>query len=109
MITKQLVIEKFIEYNKEYFGNKLETPSFYMLTSKLPYGSCVRKKDRKCNILISRYINDMDFFSSVLIHEMIHQYVYQVLGGFRYTILQHGPLFLITRYILKKKYKIDIC
>lgn len=43
-----------------------------------------------------------------LLHEMVHQYVYEVLKGSKYTIFQHGLRFHLMRLYLNHKYKLKI-
>ena len=47
-------------------------------------------------------------FQMTLLHEMIHQYVYEVLKGSKYTIFQHGLRFHLMRLYLNHKYKLKI-
>lgn len=107
-ITKEEVKKRYSEYNKLYFGNKLKMPKFYFLNSKLPYGTCIRDK-KQCDIWISKRIDWTDeFLKNILIHEMIHQYVYEVLHGWKYSPIQHGPLFHFVRWKLIRKYGLTI-
>ena len=106
-VTKDLIEQSFIEYNKLYFGNKFPKTKFYILMKKRPFGMCIRGKG-ECEIWISKFITDEKFFKNILIHEMIHQYVYQILHGFTYTIIQHGLLFHYVRWKLTRKYHLEI-
>lgn len=107
-LTKGMLKERFKEYNKLYFGNKLKMPKFYFLSSKLPYGMCIRDK-KQCDIWISKRIDWTDeFLKNILIHEMIHQYAYEVLHGWKYSPIQHGPLFHFVRWRLIKRYGLEI-
>lgn len=58
--------------------------------------------------MTKRIIWTEDFFKEVLIHEMIHQYVYEVLKGGPYHIIQHGIRFHYVRWRLKRKYGLII-
>lgn len=111
-ITRNLLKQRFTEYNNSYFDGKLSMPQFYFLMSKRPYGRCVRyRKDgkRAVDIWMSKRIDwTEDFFKEVLIHEMIHQYVYEVFFRWRYSFIQHGLFFHYMRWKLYRKYGLKI-
>lgn len=107
-IVKDELQRRFEEYNRFYFNEKLNTPRFKFIMAKKPYGSCHVDKMR-CEIWISKYIKWTDeTLKNVLIHEMIHQYVYEVLYGCKYTLFPHGIRFHYVRWRLNKKYNLKI-
>lgn len=107
-ITKADLRKRFEAYNQLYFKGRLKTPVFKFITAKSPYGSCHTKKDR-CEIWMSKYTKWTDeTLKNVLIHEMIHQYVYEVLHGCKYTLFPHGIRFCYVRWRLNKKYNLKI-
>ena len=79
-IVKDELQRRFEEYNRFYFNEKLKKPRFKFIMAKKPYGSCHVNKKR-CEIWISKYVKWTDeTLKNVLIHEMIHQYVYEVIA-----------------------------
>ncbi|MDN0049462.1 SprT-like domain-containing protein [Bacteroides gallinaceum] len=107
-ITKNDLKKRFAEYNDLYFQNKLKMPLFKFIMAKKPYGSCHVDKKR-CEIWISKYVKWTDeTLKNVLIHEMIHQYVYEVLHGCKYTLFPHGIRFYYVRWRLNNKYDLGI-
>lgn len=110
-ITRRRLYSLFAEYNQLYFGNRLKRPDIYLLMKKRPYGMCGRGKrcgQRITDIWISKYIEKEEFLQMILIHEMIHQYVFEVLKGSTYTIIPHGLRFHLMRLYLNHKYKLKI-
>ena len=111
-ITRRRLYSLFAEYNKLYFGNRLKRPDIYLLMKKRPYGRCcrgTRDGQKIVDIWISKYIEEEEFLQMTLLHEMIHQYVYEVLKGPTYTIIPHGLRFHLMRLYLNHKYKLKIC
>lgn len=110
-ITKNILIGHYNKYNEQYFNCKLKIPKFYWLNCKKPYGRFIANgKNKQNEIWISKYYTEWscDFFKEVLIHEMVHQYVYECLHGTKYKIFSHGLKFQYIKYILKRKYDINI-
>ena len=110
MNEKKIKIRKLWEiYNELYFQNKLRLPKFNILQKKRPYGMFVCNGKKKQNtIWISACIKDDYFLRNILLHEMVHQYVYEQWCGTTYTIIKHGPMFHYIRYKLIKKYGLEI-
>lgn len=106
-LTKGELRKRHAEYNKMYFGGKLSTPKFFFLTAKRPFG---QYRFHRGEIWMSKSIKWTEpFLKEVLIHEMIHQYEYEVLHGLGYVLLiQHGILFHYMRWKLKRKYGLQI-
>ena len=96
------------EYNDLYFGGVLSTPDFKFLTSKRPYGRYNVGKTSEISISAFRKEWSDDFLKDVLIHEMIHQYVYERMWGCKYSLVQHGIQFYYVRWRLKRKYGLKI-
>lgn len=96
------------EYNRMYFGGRLSMPEFYFIRSKRPYGRYMAGKNAKIGLSAFRKDWTEDFLKDVLIHEMIHQYVYERLCGSRYSLVQHGLQFHFVRWKLKRNYGLKI-
>lgn len=107
-VTRNLLRQRFAEYNQAYFDGKLTMPKFYFLCSKRPFGRSICSKRGLEIWMTKRIIWTEDFFKEVLIHEMIHQYVYEVLKGGPYHIIQHGIRFHYVCWRLKRKYGLII-
>lgn len=97
------------EYNQMYFGGRLSMPDFKFINAKRPFGR-FRADKKTSEIGISAYQKDWseEFLIDTLIHEMIHQYVYERLWGCRYSLVQHGLPFHFMRWRLKRKYGLNI-
>ena len=81
-------------------------PTFYLLNKKRPFGQY-----RYCGeIWMSKRTKWTEpFLKEVLLHEMIHQYIYEVLHGMGFTLLmQHGLRFHYMRWRLKRKFGLII-
>lgn len=81
-ITKELLTEKFAEYNKLYFKNRLYTPEFKIVQKFSRFGSfscekiSKRGRPQKPRIEISDfYIIDENTLRNILVHEMLHFYL----------------------------------
>lgn len=110
-LTKEIIVNNYKLYNKLYFNNKLNLPKIIWLNGKIPYGKFIcNKRKSKHTIGISRFHNEWseNFLKEVIVHEMVHQYVYDVLYGFKYTLFQHGLRFHIVKWYIKKKYNLII-
>lgn len=116
-ITKDILKQKFEEYNREYFNSIL--PKCEFSACKLDcFGqyTCPNSKSKKRNrIWIT---TDVDWteetLKDVLIHEMIHHYVTTVDGcklfdGFSwYGLFGHGKHFRKQIYRLKKEFGLKV-
>ena len=111
-ITKRILEEKFKEYNSLYFNNKLTKPKFFFLNDKRNYGRILlgsRNGKMPTEIWISKMLNvNEEILKDTLIHEMIHQYVYERLYGLKYQLITHGIKFRYVCWKLNRKYKIKI-
>lgn len=111
-ITKRILEEKFKEYNSLYFNNKLTKPKFFFLNDKRNYGRILlgsRNGKIPTEIWISKMLNvNEEILKDTLIHEMIHQYVYERLYGLKYQLITHGIKFRYVCWKLNRKYKIKI-
>lgn len=84
-ITKELLKQKFEEYNKLYFNNELPMCTFsynYMKDAFGRYATHTKSNGQKVgHIRISKSIDlDEDMLSELLVHEMIHHYVHTIDG-----------------------------
>ena len=118
----------FWECNQLYFNNKLRTPKFglihtYRNLGKFEYRWGEKKKPvkkRHMVILMSDYFDfDEDTFRNIMVHEMIHYYLYlnstsdcstfsrflRVLG---FKNSDHGPEFMAMAESLNQKYGLNI-
>ena len=111
-ITKELLKQKFEEYNKLYFNNELEMCRFtytYMkmfgryMTSTTPEGRSIG------HIWISRSADwDEGKLRQIIVHEMIHHYVHTIDGKKYDGLFQHGHYFVRQIKRLKKQYGLMI-
>lgn len=112
-ITKKTLKDKFIEYNKLYFNNKLPMCNFKAVKYWHALGTFYRKdKSGKCSIYIrSEMFNNVEWsektLRSILVHEMIHYYVIYILG-IKTRLSPHNILFRIVKNKLNKKYDLGI-
>lgn len=83
-------------------------PEFYFIRGKRPYGRYTAGKTAQIGISTFRKDWSEDFLTDVLIHEMIHQYVYERLCGSRYSLIQHGLQFHYVRWRLNSKFGLKI-
>lgn len=106
-ITKADLKKRHAEYNKLYFGGKLSTPTFKFLTVNRPFG---QYRFFRNEIWMSKRIKWTEpFLKEVLIHEMIHQYEYEVLHRRGYVyLIQHGIRFHYMQWKLRRKYGLQI-
>ena len=114
IITKELLKEKFKEYNELYFDNKLGKCNFSFFNKNLSYLGWYQSKEDKRErpndkIWIgTSIIWTMDLLKSVLIHEMVHMYVYRIEGHKTDGIFGHGKHFRKHAKRLKKHFNIEI-
>ena len=74
-ITIEFLKAKHAEYNKKYFGGKLKTPKFVLFKSKRLLGMYAPYRN---SIKITTYYKlDEKKYCTTLLHEMIHQYIYE--------------------------------
>ena len=81
VITKELIRQKYVEYNHLYFNNELPRCKFSVYNTKEELGLYTRD-----SIWIARYPKNLsktavwteELFKEVLIHEMVHHYVVAV-------------------------------
>lgn len=77
-ITRDLLKEKFKEYNRLYFDGKLRAPGFSVIRYRQIAGRFSYRRNRKGEIcdrqisLSSEFKWDEDSFRDVMVHEMIH-------------------------------------
>lgn len=107
-LTKSELMQLHSEYNQMYFGGRLSMPEFVFFARKIPFGRFT--KGKSVEIGISAYRKDWseDFLKGVIIHEMIHQYVYECMWGWQYSLVQHGLQFYYVRWRLKRRYGLHI-
>lgn len=107
-VTKSGLKRMHSEYNQLYFGGVLSMPEFRFIRSKRPYGRYLAGETALIGISAFRKGWTEDFLTDVLIHEMIHQYVYERMWGCRYSLVQHGIQFHYVRWKLRQKYELRI-
>lgn len=112
VITRELLYQKFNRFNKEYFDNRLNKVVFKFFNGKRNYGRCLfGSRDGKIptEIWISQSMSNCEnTLDETLIHEMIHQYEYEVLHCMKYRIITHGLRFRYVCWRLNRKYGLKI-
>ena len=112
-ITKQLLKQKFEEYNKLYFNNELPKCTFsynYMRYAFGTYTTHTKSNGQKIgHIRISKSIDlDEDMLRDLLVHEMIHHYVRTIDGVFFDGFFCHGRHFVRQIKRIKKQFGLEI-
>ena len=110
IITKELIRQKYVEYNHLYFNNELPRCKFSVYNTKEELGLYTRD-----SIWIARYPKNIsktavwteELFKEVLIHEMVHHYVVAVKNK-RSFLCPHGWRFRWKCRELKRLHNIDI-
>ena len=118
----------FWECNRLYFDHQLRTPKFGLMHSyrklgKFEYRWGEQKKPvkkRHMVILMSDYFDlDEETFRNIMVHEMIHYYLYlngesncstfrRILRFFGFNSSDHGPKFMAMAQKLNKQYGLNI-
>ncbi|MCX7593763.1 MAG: SprT-like domain-containing protein, partial [Fischerella sp.] len=93
--------------NRYVFNEELPTPRFLLKQSRKHWGQCHGEVDPVndqsfCIIEINRKFYCVQWFITILAHEMAHQYQWDVLGTYREQqglplLLSHGPSFFLFR------------
>ena len=113
-VTKELLKEKFNEYNKLYFGGKLGNCQFYFFPkNRTAFGKYTLWKKTSgedvSHIYIgSRFNWNEQLLKEVLVHEMIHMYVTTIEGVKYDGVLGHGKHFRKQAKRIAKNYGIII-
>ena len=110
VITKELIRQKYVEYNHLYFNNELPRCKFSVYNTKEELGLYTRD-----SIWIARYPKNLsktavwteELFKEVLIQEMVHHYVVAVKNK-RSFLCPHGWRFRWKCRELKRLHNIDI-
>lgn len=111
-LTKQLLQERFDEYNEKYFYGKLGKCDFSFFPKNIIcLGSYQKKEDKngkiKDKIWLGSFVKWNEYLlEQVLLHEMIHVYNCRVENRFWYGILGHGSCFRKQARRLKREYGI---
>ena len=120
--------EMFWECNQQYFGHQLRTPKFGLMHSYRYLGRFEHRwgeknkpvKKRHMVILMSDYFDfDEETFRSIMVHEMIHYYLYlndssecsvfgRFLRLFGFKNSDHGPEFMEMAQKLNEQYGLNI-
>jgi hypothetical protein len=113
-ITKELIKERFDEYNQKYFSGVLGKCRFYLLPkSQSTLGKYNGQEDKngkpidRIGIGTSVIWNE-ELFKRVLIHEMVHMYNTRIDKCRLDGVLGHGRRFRREARRLKKEFGIDI-
>lgn len=107
-LNKSDLMRMHLEYNRMYFGGQLAMPELRFIRSKRPFGRYLAGTDAEIGISAFRKDWTEGFLKDVLIHEMIHQYVYERMWGWQYSLVQHGLQFHYVRWRLRRKYGLRI-
>ena len=106
-ISKSVLEKMFVDYNKIYFESSLILPNMSTYIGESSMGIfCVREGRRtiKMKISIARNFNlTNEELRDLLIHEMIHEYVYLKSGK-----VSHNRMFKNKMKELNEKYGLDI-
>ena len=94
-ITKELLKQKFVEYNKLYFNNELKMCRFTYTYMRDVFGRYMTHTTPKGEIVghiwISKSIDlNEEMLKELLVHEMIHHYVRTIDGVFFDGFFCHG-------------------
>ena len=105
--TKEDLERRFKEYNEKYFDGVLPKCHVTTTTVRGCNGIYVHTK-KKSTIYIGRYAYWTDeTLKLVLIHEMVHHYVYMVIQPKHY-VFPHGRIFNKVCETLRKKYGLHV-
>ena len=112
-ITKELLKQKFEEYNKLYFNNELKMCRFTYTYMRDVFGRYMTHTTPKGEIVghiwISKSIDlNEEMLKELLVHEMIHHYVRTIDGVFFDGFFCHGRHFVRQVKRIKKQYGLDI-
>ena len=113
-ITKELIKERFDEYNQIYFSGVLGKCRFYLLPKSQSILGKYNGQEDKNRKAIDRIgigtsvIWNEDLFKRVLIHEMVHMYNTRIDKCRLDGVLGHGRRFRREARRLKKEFGIDI-
>ena len=107
-VTKYVLDGLFDQYNKLYFDDMLVKPilSTYIGVNTMGIFNVSRKQDKiKTKIMIAKNVKyTEEDLTNVLVHEMIHLYVYQQIGPGH----GHDKIFVKKMKELNEKYGLDI-
>ena len=112
IITKELIKERFEEYNSKYFDGKLGECTFSLFSKNFRCLGAYQHKESKGGkpkdiIWMGTYIKwTEDLFKEVLIHEMIHMYNHRVENKTWRGTMGHGSCFRKQVRRLKRDYGI---
>lgn len=113
-ITKELIKERFDEYNQIYFSGVLGKCRFYLLPKSQSILGKYNGQEDKNSKPIDRIgigtavIWNEELFKRVLIHEMVHMYNTRIDKCRLDGVLGHGRRFRRETRRLKKEFGIDI-
>ena len=113
VVTKELLKELFAEYNKLYFDGRLGKCDFSFFSKKQSIlGWYCAKEDSKGRPNDKIWIGTSvvwreEHLQRILIHEMIHMYVYRVEGHKYDGVLGHGWRFRRQCRRIRKHYGIE--
>ena len=94
-------------YNTEEFNSKLTTPGFGLTRSRHTHGYFEHYPgtNRKSRIVIARQcFDDEQLLKGTILHEMIHQYQYEVL----HRKANHDAIFCSIARRLERVYKLPV-
>lgn len=113
-VTKELIKERFDEYNQKYFNGQLGKCKFYLLPkTKSTLGKYNGQEDKNGKPVDrigigTGVIWTEEAFKRVLIHEMVHMYNRRIDNCVWDGVLGHGRRFKRQCRRLKKEYGIDV-
>lgn len=103
--TVEIVTEKYDLFNKLYFEGKLHRPKIAVFRGTGSLGGYFPKRRR---MEITKGIDfEEDFLDDVILHEMVHQYIYRFYKNEKLAI-SHGKTFRREVRRLNKQYNLKI-
>jgi hypothetical protein len=106
-LTNKGLEKKFIEYNNLYFNGRLGKCTLKTTYCKDRYGQCLIGKTN--SIKITNQVNWTDeSLRDCLLHEMIHLYIFSILGINRDGFFNHGRHFRREVRRIKRNFGIHV-
>lgn len=113
-VTKSLLSKLYNDYNAKYFDNKLGKCHFSLFSKNTAYlgwycakTTKIGKPNDRIWIGTGVYWNP-EILERVLVHEMVHMYVYRIEGCKYDGLLGHGRRFRSQCRRIKNQYGVDV-
>lgn len=108
-LTKDLLKERFKEYNAAYFNNELKMCKFSLYHTSYELGQYtlgsiwIAKRPKNAG----KQVWDEEMFKETFVHEMVHHYVCTVKGK-KSFLFPHGLRFRRKSWEIKRKYGLNM-